>query len=43
VITTLTDTTASAVDKTMTEMRETFGENTIGRVLTLIIISTGDI
>ena len=42
-ITTLTDTTASAVDKTMTEMRETFGENTIGRVLTLIIISTGDI
>jgi glucose-6-phosphate dehydrogenase assembly protein OpcA len=43
VITTLTDTTASAVDKTMTRMRETFGENTIGRVLTLIIISTGDI
>ncbi|MFE7604812.1 6-phosphogluconolactonase [Brachybacterium paraconglomeratum] len=42
-ITTLTDTTASAVDKTMTEMRETFGENTIGRVLTLIIIATGDI
>ena len=42
-ITTLTDTTASAVDKTMTEMRETFGENTIGRVLTLIIISTEDI
>ncbi|HJC70075.1 MAG TPA: 6-phosphogluconolactonase, partial [Candidatus Brachybacterium intestinipullorum] len=32
-----------AVDKTMTEMRETFGENTIGRVLTLIIIATGDI
>ncbi|MFL0457718.1 6-phosphogluconolactonase [Brachybacterium paraconglomeratum] len=42
-ITTLTDTTASAVDKTMTEMRETFGENTIGRVLTLIIIATGAI
>ncbi|MBB5831513.1 6-phosphogluconolactonase [Brachybacterium aquaticum] len=42
-ITTLNDTTASAVDKTMTEMRETFGENTIGRVLTLIIIATGDI
>jgi len=43
VITTLTDTTASAIDKTMIEMRETFGANTIGRVLTLIIIATGDI
>ena len=42
-ITTLTDTTASAIDKQMIEMRETFGENTIGRVLTLIIISTGDV
>ena len=42
-ITTLTDTTASAIDKKMIEMRETFGENTIGRVLTLIIISTGDV
>ena len=42
-ITTLTDTTASDVDTTMTEMRETFGEPTIGRVLTLIIIATGDV
>ena len=42
-ITTLTDTTASAIDKKMIEMRETFGENTIGRVPTLIIISTGDV
>ncbi|MFC7463797.1 6-phosphogluconolactonase [Brachybacterium sp. GCM10030252] len=42
-ITTLTDTTASAIDKKMIEMRETFGANTIGRVLTLIIISTGDV
>lgn len=42
-ITTLNDTTASAIDKTMIQMRETFGENTIGRVLTLIIIATGDI
>ncbi|WP_262426318.1 glucose-6-phosphate dehydrogenase assembly protein OpcA [Brachybacterium sp. Z12] len=42
-ITTLTDTTASAIDKQMIEMRETFGANTIGRVLTLIIIATGDI
>ncbi|WP_114854721.1 6-phosphogluconolactonase [Brachybacterium sp. YJGR34] len=42
-ITTLTDTTASAIDKKMIEMRETFGANTIGRVLTLIIVSTGDI
>ncbi|MDN6400177.1 MAG: 6-phosphogluconolactonase, partial [Brachybacterium sp.] len=42
-ITTLTDTTASAIDKQMIEMRETFGENTIGRVLTLIIIATGDV
>ncbi|WP_193104461.1 6-phosphogluconolactonase [Brachybacterium sp. FME24] len=42
-ITTLTDTTASAIDKKMIEMRETFGANTIGRVLTLIIIATGDI
>ncbi|WP_422117469.1 6-phosphogluconolactonase [Brachybacterium sp. UNK5269] len=42
-ITTLTDTTTSAIDKTMIEMRETFGENTIGRVLTLIIISAGDL
>lgn len=42
-ITTLTDTSASAIDKKMIEMRETFGANTIGRVLTLIIISTGDI
>jgi glucose-6-phosphate dehydrogenase assembly protein OpcA len=43
VITTLTDTTASAIDKQMTRMRATFGENTIGRVLTLIIIATGDV
>lgn len=42
-ITTLTDTTASDIDQKMIEMRETFGENTIGRVLTLIIISTGDV
>lgn len=42
-ITTLTDTTTSAIDKTMIEMRETFGENTIGRVLTLIIIAAGDL
>ena len=42
-ITTLTDTTASAIDKQMIEMRETFGANTIGRVLTLIIIATGDV
>ncbi|GAA1489495.1 6-phosphogluconolactonase [Brachybacterium sacelli] len=42
-ITTLNDTTASAIDKKMIEMRETFGANTIGRVLTLIIIATGDI
>ena len=42
-ITTLTDTTTSAIDKQMIEMRETFGANTIGRVLTLIIIATGDI
>ncbi|MDN5899955.1 MAG: 6-phosphogluconolactonase [Brachybacterium sp.] len=42
-ITTLTDTTASAINKQMIEMRETFGENTIGRVLTLIIISTEDV
>lgn len=41
-ITTLTDTTASAIDKKMTEMRETFGVTTIGRVLTLLIIATGD-
>src|SRR5699024_3765803 len=40
VITTLTDTTASAIDKKMIEMRETFGATTIGRVLTLIIIAT---
>ncbi|WP_394214637.1 6-phosphogluconolactonase [Brachybacterium vulturis] len=42
-ITTLTDTTASTINKQMIEMRETFGENTIGRVLTLIIIATGDV
>ncbi|MEE1651213.1 6-phosphogluconolactonase [Brachybacterium sp. J144] len=42
-ITTLQDTTASAIDKKMIEMRETFGANTIGRVLTLIIIATGDL
>ncbi|MGY5764478.1 6-phosphogluconolactonase [Brachybacterium sp. DNPG3] len=41
-ITTLTDTTASAIDKKMIEMRETFGATTIGRVLTLIIVATGD-
>ncbi|MFC0674810.1 6-phosphogluconolactonase [Brachybacterium hainanense] len=41
-ITTLTDTTASAIDKKMTQMRETFGANTIGRVLTLLIVATGD-
>jgi glucose-6-phosphate dehydrogenase assembly protein OpcA len=42
VITTLTDTTASAIDKKMTEMRETFGANTGGRVMTLLIVTTGD-
>lgn len=42
-ITTLTDTTASDIDQKMIEMRETFGANTIGRVLTLIIIATGDV
>lgn len=42
-ITTLTDTTASAINKQMIEMRETFGANTIGRVLTLIIVATGDV
>jgi glucose-6-phosphate dehydrogenase assembly protein OpcA len=42
VITTLNDTTASAIDKKMTEMREAFGANTLGRVLTLIIVATGD-
>ncbi|MCS6710602.1 6-phosphogluconolactonase [Brachybacterium sp. EF45031] len=41
-ITTLTDTTASAVDKKMAQMRETFGANAIGRVLTLIIVATGE-
>ena len=41
-ITTLQDTTASAVAKKMTDMRETFGANTIGRVLTLIIVATGE-
>ncbi|EWS82798.1 6-phosphogluconolactonase [Brachybacterium phenoliresistens] len=41
-ITTLTDTTASAIDKKMTQMRETFGANTIGRVLTLLIVATGE-
>jgi glucose-6-phosphate dehydrogenase assembly protein OpcA len=42
VITTLTDTTASAIDKKMIEMRETFGANTLGRVLTLLIVATGE-
>ena len=42
-ITTLTDTTASDIDQKMIEMRQTFGANTIGRVLTLIIIATGEI
>lgn len=41
-ITTLTDTTASALAKKMNEMRETFGATTLGRVLTLIIVATGD-
>lgn len=41
-ITTLTDTTASAIDKKMTQMRETFGATTIGRVLTLLIVATGE-
>ena len=41
-ITTLTDTTASEVESTMMQMRETFGATTIGRVLTLIIVATGD-
>lgn len=40
-ITTLTSTTASAVDRTMSEMRETFGANALSRVLTLIIVTTG--
>lgn len=40
-ITTLTDTTASAIDKKMTEMRETFGANTGGRVMTLLIVTSG--
>ncbi len=41
-ITTLTDTTASAIDKKMIQMRETFGATTIGRVLTLLIVATGE-
>lgn len=41
-ITTLTDTTASAVEKQMMQMRENFGATTIGRVLTLIIVATGE-
>ncbi|MCL6423373.1 6-phosphogluconolactonase [Brachybacterium sp. JHP9] len=41
-ITTLNDTTASAIDKKMTEMRETFGVSTLSRVLTLIIVATGE-
>ncbi|UQN30836.1 6-phosphogluconolactonase [Brachybacterium kimchii] len=41
-ITTLNDTTASAVDKKMTQMRETFGATTVGSVLTLIIVATGE-
>ena len=40
-ITTLTNTTASAVDRTMNEMRETFGANALSRVLTLIIVTSG--
>lgn len=38
-ITTLTDTTAGAIDRTMSEMRSTFGANSLGRVLTLIIVT----
>lgn len=41
-ITTLTDTTASAIDKKMIEMRETFGATTLGRVLTLMIVAEGE-
>ena len=38
-ITTLTDTTSSAVDKKLVEMRETGGVTAMGRVLTLLIVA----
>lgn len=41
-ITTLSDTTASAVDKKLTQMRDSFGATTVGHVLTLLIITTQD-
>ncbi|PWH05763.1 6-phosphogluconolactonase [Brachybacterium endophyticum] len=41
-ITTLNETTSSAISKKMTEMRETFGATTLGSVLTLIIVATGE-
>lgn len=40
-ITTLTDTTTSAVDKKLIEMRETGGVTAMGRVLTLLIVADG--
>lgn len=39
-ITTLTDTTSSAVDKKLIEMRETGGVTAMGRVLTLLIVAS---
>ncbi len=39
-ITTLTDTTSSAVDKKLVEMRETGGVTAMGRVLTLLIVAS---
>src|SRR5699024_11937333 len=42
-ITTLPDTTAADIDQKMIERRETCGANTIGRLLTLISIATGEI
>lgn len=41
-IATLNDTTASAIDKKMTEMRKDFGATMLGRVLTLIIVATSE-
>lgn len=41
-ITTLTDTTASAIDKKMIEMRETYGVTTLSRVLTLLVVAQDD-
>lgn len=41
-ITTLTDTTSSAIDKKLVEMRDTGGETALGRVLTLLIVASAD-